>query len=57
MTNRGRRQPPDPHRRGVRAVYRGEMGSSEALLGTALTLGLLVIGVYYGARVFRKESA
>ncbi len=42
---------------GVRAVYRGEMGSSEAWLGTALTLGLLVAGVFYGGWVFRKESA
>jgi hypothetical protein len=41
----------------VRAVYRGEVGSTEAWLGTALTLGLLVVGVFYGARVFRKESA
>lgn len=42
---------------GVRAVYRGEMGSSESLLGTALTLLLLVVGVFYGIRVFHKESA
>ena len=42
---------------GVRAVYRGEMGSGEAWLGTALTLGLLVAGVFYGGWVFRKESA
>jgi ABC-2 type transport system permease protein len=42
---------------GVRAVYRGEMGSSESILGTALTLLLLVIGVFYGIRVFHKESA
>ena len=42
---------------GVRAVYRGEVGSTEAWLGAALTLGLLVVGVFYGARVFRKESA
>ena len=42
---------------GVRAVYRGEAGSSDAWLGTVLTIGLLVVGVFYGARVFRKESA
>lgn len=42
---------------GVRAVFRGEMGSSEALLGAAITLVLLVIGVLYGRWVFRKESA
>jgi hypothetical protein len=33
------------------------MGSSESILGTALTLLLLVIGVFYGIRVFHKESA
>ena len=42
---------------GVRAVYRGEVGSTDAWLGALLTVGLLVIGVFYGARVFRKESA
>ena len=42
---------------GVRAVYRGEVGSTDAWLGAFLTLGLLVLGVFYGARVFRKESA
>jgi hypothetical protein len=42
---------------GVRAVYRLDGGSGDAWLGTVLTLGLLVIGVFYGARVFRKESA
>jgi ABC-2 type transport system permease protein len=42
---------------GVRAMYRGELVSTDAWLGSVLTLGLLVIGVFYGARVFRKESA
>ena len=42
---------------GVRALYRGDVGSTEAWLGAALTLGLLIVGVFYGARVFRKESA
>ena len=42
---------------GVRAVFRGEIGSSESLLGAGLTIALLVVGVFYGARVFRKESA
>jgi ABC-2 type transport system permease protein len=42
---------------GIRAMYRGEMGSSEALLGSVLTVGLLVVGVFYGGWVFRKESA
>ena len=42
---------------GVRAVFRGETGSSESLLGAGLTIALLVVGVFYGARVFRRESA
>jgi ABC-2 type transport system permease protein len=42
---------------GVRAVYRGEIGSTDAWLGAVLTIGLLVVGVFYGGRVFRKESA
>jgi ABC-2 type transport system permease protein len=42
---------------GVRAVYRGEIGSGEAWLGTAITLMLLVAGIFYGGWVFRKESA
>ena len=42
---------------GVRAVYRGELGSTDAWLGAVLTIGLLALGVFYGARVFRKESA
>jgi UPF0716 family protein affecting phage T7 exclusion len=33
------------------------MASNEALLGVGLTLVLVVVGVIYGARVFRKESA
>jgi ABC-2 type transport system permease protein len=42
---------------GVRAVFRGEIGSSESLLGAGLTIALFVVGVFYGARVFRRESA
>jgi ABC-2 type transport system permease protein len=42
---------------GVRAVFRGEIGSSDALLGSAITVGLLLVGVAYGGQVFRKESA
>jgi ABC-2 type transport system permease protein len=42
---------------GVRAVYRGEVGSGEAWLGSAITLMLLLAGVFYGGWVFRKESA
>ncbi len=42
---------------GVRALYRGELGSTDAWLGAVLTIGLLVVGVFYGGRVFHKESA
>ena len=42
---------------GVRAVFRGEIGSRESLLGAGLTIALLVVGVFYGVRVFRRESA
>jgi ABC-2 type transport system permease protein len=42
---------------GVRAVYRGEVGSDEAWLGTAITVMLLFAGVFYGGWVFRKGSA
>jgi hypothetical protein len=38
-------------------VYRGELASTDAWLGAVLTIGLLVVGVFYGGRVFRKESA
>jgi hypothetical protein len=41
----------------VRAVCRGEVGSDEAWLGTAITVMLLFAGVFYGGWVFRKESA
>jgi ABC-2 type transport system permease protein len=42
---------------GVRALYRGDMGSTDAWLGAVLTIGLLVVGVFYGGWVFRRESA
>jgi ABC-2 type transport system permease protein len=42
---------------GVRAIFRGELGSSDAWLGSAITAALLVVGVLYGGWVFRKESA
>jgi ABC-2 type transport system permease protein len=42
---------------GVRAVYRGEIGSGEAWLGSAITLLVLIAGIFYGGWVFRKESA
>jgi ABC-2 type transport system permease protein len=42
---------------GVRAVFRGEVGSSDSVLGVAITLLLVVLGVAFGTRVFRRESA
>ena len=42
---------------GVRAVFRGEIASEVSLLGIGLTLALVAVGVFYGARTFRKESA
>jgi ABC-2 type transport system permease protein len=42
---------------GVRAMYIDELGSSEVLVGTMITLGMLLLGVFYGWRVFRQESA
>ena len=42
---------------GVRALFLSDGSSSDAWIGAAATLGLLAIGVLYGARVFRKESA
>ena len=42
---------------GVRAMFRGEIGSADSLWGIALTVGLVVVGVLAGTRVFRRESA
>ena len=42
---------------GVRAMYIDDLSSNEVWIGTAVTLGLLLVGVVYGSWVFRKESA
>jgi ABC-2 type transport system permease protein len=42
---------------GVRAVFRGEMAGGESLIGIAVTVALVALGLVYGARVFRRESA
>jgi len=42
---------------GVRANFRGEVATTEALVGIALTVLLVIAGVAVGARVFRRESA
>jgi ABC-2 type transport system permease protein len=42
---------------GVRAMYIEGLGSIDVLIGIAVTMGLLMLGILYGSRVFRKESA
>jgi hypothetical protein len=38
-------------------MYIDELASGEVVLGTIITLGMLLLGVFYGWRVFRQESA
>jgi hypothetical protein len=38
-------------------MYIDELASSEVLFGTIITLAMLILGVFYGWRVFRQESA
>lgn len=42
---------------GARAVFRGDMTSSVALLGLAVTVALVIVGITVGTRTFRRESA
>lgn len=42
---------------GVRAIFLGDIVSSEAAWGIVATIALLLVGVVYGNRTFRKESA
>lgn len=42
---------------GTRAIFRGDIASSEAGIGFAVTAVLVVLGVLYGTRMFRRESA
>jgi ABC-2 type transport system permease protein len=42
---------------GVRAAFRGEFTTSDSMVGLAVTAGLVMIGMAYGTRVFRRESA
>ena len=41
---------------GLRAVYRGEILSPEALIGFAIALIFVVIGAWFGARVFKAQT-
>jgi ABC-2 type transport system permease protein len=42
---------------GVRALFRGDIGSSASLWGLFWVVLLTVVGLAVGARTFRKESA
>jgi ABC-2 type transport system permease protein len=42
---------------GVRAIFLGDIVSSEAAWGVIATIALVLVGVLYGNRTFRKESA
>jgi ABC-2 type transport system permease protein len=42
---------------GTRAIFRGDIASSEAAIGFAITAVLVGLGVLYGIRMFRRESA
>jgi len=42
---------------GVRAIFRGDIMTSEAAVGFAVTAALVLIGVYFATRMFKNESA
>lgn len=42
---------------GVRAIFRGDIMTSEAAVGAAVTTGLVLLGVFFGTRMFKAESA
>jgi len=42
---------------GVRAMFRGELTDPVALWGVAITVGLVLIGLAVGTRVFKRQSA
>jgi ABC-2 type transport system permease protein len=42
---------------GVRAIFLGDIISPAAAWGILATMGLVLVGVFYGERTFRKESA
>lgn len=42
---------------GARAVILGDLASSEAVTGLAVTVALVALGTLYGTRMFRRESA
>lgn len=42
---------------GVRAIFRGDIMTSEAAVGFAVTAVLVLVGVFFGTRMFKNESA
>jgi ABC-2 type transport system permease protein len=42
---------------GVRACFRGDFSSATAWWGLGLTVALVVVGMWFGTRTFRRESA
>lgn len=42
---------------GVRAIFRGDIMTSEAAVGFAVTAVLGLVGVFFGTRMFKNESA
>ena len=42
---------------GVRASFRGDVDTADSWAGLLITVALVLLGVWYGTRTFRKESA
>lgn len=42
---------------GVRAIFRGDILTPEAGVGFAVTASLVLVGVFFGTRMFKNESA
>lgn len=42
---------------GTRAIFKSDVASTEAVIGFAITAVLVALGVLYGTRRFRRESA
>lgn len=42
---------------GARAIFRGDIASTEAAIGFAVTGVLVTLGVFFGTRMFKNESA
>lgn len=41
---------------GIRAEFLGNLTSAESLWGYAVTIGLVILGVWFGTRTFRREN-